>query len=114
VVIQEHVTLLTECGRARWKLENENNNGLKNYGYHLEHHFGHGENHASEVYCMLNLLAFLVHGLMLRCDEDFIKVRAYFGRWEEFYDALRTFFWAFEFPSWEDFLLFVIAHTRGG
>jgi hypothetical protein len=73
VITQEYVALLTECARARWKLEHDNNKVLKNYGYHLEHHCGHGENHASEVYCVLNLLAFLVHGLMIRCDEDFIK-----------------------------------------
>jgi hypothetical protein len=28
--------------------------------------------------------------------------------------ALRTFFWAFEFQSWDDFLLFIITHARGG
>jgi hypothetical protein len=114
VITKENVPLLTECGRARWKIENENNNVLKNYGYHLEHNFGHGENHAGEVYCVLNLLAFLVHGLMILCDESFIKARSYFGRRDEFYNALRTFFWAFEFQGWEDFLLFVITHARGG
>ena len=62
----------------------------------------------------MNLLAFMVHGLMLLCDETFIKVRSYFGRMEEFYNTLRTFFWAFEFQGWEAFLLFVIAHARGG
>jgi hypothetical protein len=62
----------------------------------------------------LNLLAFLVHGLMILCDEDFIKARGYFGRRDEFYNALRTFFWAFEFQTWEYLLLFVIAHARGG
>ncbi|MDR1900779.1 MAG: hypothetical protein LBQ88_00655 [Treponema sp.] len=113
-VTKEHAALLTECARARWKIENENNNILKNYGYHLEHNFGHGENHASEVYCVLNLLAFVVHGLMILCDEDFIKDRSYFGRREEFYNTPRTFFRAFEFQTWEDFLLFVIAHARGG
>ncbi len=29
------------AARTRWKSENENNNVLKNYGYHLEHNFGH-------------------------------------------------------------------------
>jgi hypothetical protein len=113
-VSKENAALLTECARARWKIENENNNVLKNYGYHLEHNFGHGENHASEVYCILNLLAFLVHGLMILCDQDFTKARGYFGRRDEFYNALRTFFWAFEFQTWEDLLLSVIAHARGG
>jgi hypothetical protein len=113
-VTKENVKLLTECARARWKIENENNNVLKNYGYHLEHNFGHGKNHASEIYCVLNLLAFLVHGVLILCDDNFIKARSYFGRRDEFYNALRTFFWAFVFQSWEDFLLFVITHARGG
>ena len=30
-------------GRARWKIENETFNTLKNHGYHLEHNFGHAE-----------------------------------------------------------------------
>jgi hypothetical protein len=38
---------------------------------------------------------------MILCDEDFIKARGYFGRRDEFYNALRTFFWAFEFQTWE-------------
>jgi hypothetical protein len=113
-VTRENVQLLAECGRTRWKIENENNNVLKNYGYHLEHNFGHGESHACEIYCLLNLLAFMVHGLMILCDERFKRARSYFGRREEFYNALRTFFRAFEFPSWDDFLLFVITHAKGG
>jgi hypothetical protein len=113
-IAEENVRLLAACARTRWKIENENNNVLKNYGYHLEHNFGHGGNHACEVYCLLNLLAFLVHGLMLLCDENFIKACSSFGRREEFYNTLRTFLWAFEFQSWDDFLLFVITHARGG
>jgi hypothetical protein len=75
---------------------------------------GHGENHACEIYCILNLLAFLVHGLMILCDRNFKKARSYFERRDEFHNALRAFFRAFEFQSWDDFLLFVIIHARGG
>lgn len=32
-------------GRARWKIENETFNTLKNQGYALEHNYGHGEQH---------------------------------------------------------------------
>jgi hypothetical protein len=103
VITQENVTLLTECARARWKIENENNNMLKNYGYRLEHNFEHGENRAGEVYRVLNLPAFPVHGLMILWDETFIKVRSYFGWRDEFYNALKTFFRAFEFQSGEIF-----------
>jgi hypothetical protein len=75
---------------------------------------GHGEKHVHEMYCILNLLAFLVHGLMILCDENFIKARSYFGRRAEFYNTLCAFFWAFEFKSWDDFLLFLITHAKGG
>ena len=114
LVSTEHGRLLATGARARWKIANEHNTVLKHDGYHLEHTFGHGENHACQLYGILNLLAFLVHGVLLRCDETCIKGRSYFGRRGEFYHALRTFFWAFEFQSWDDFLLFVITHARGG
>ncbi|GHU39466.1 hypothetical protein FACS1894190_04260 [Spirochaetia bacterium] len=113
-ITKDNVGLPVDCGRARWKIENGNNNVLKNYGYHLEHNFGHGENHACEIYCVLNLPAFFIHGLMILCDENFIKARSCFGRRDEFYNALRTFFRAHLFQSWEDFLSFVIIHAKGG
>ena len=31
-----------EGGRARWSIENETFNTLKNSGYHFERNFGHG------------------------------------------------------------------------
>jgi hypothetical protein len=54
-ITADNAGLLTECGRARWKIENEHNNVLKNHGYNLEHNFGHGAEHACEIYCLLNL-----------------------------------------------------------
>ncbi|MCU0873816.1 MAG: hypothetical protein MUE50_15885 [Pirellulaceae bacterium] len=47
-------------GRARWKVENETFNTLKNQGYHLEHNYGHGYQHLSVVMLTLMMLAFLV------------------------------------------------------
>ena len=46
-------------GRARWKIENENNNTLKTKGYHLEHNFGHGKKHLSSLLVAMNILALL-------------------------------------------------------
>lgn len=51
---------LMRGGRARWKIENETFNTLKNQGYHFEHNFGHGENHLSVVFALLMMLAFAV------------------------------------------------------
>ena len=47
-------------GRARWKVENETFNTLKNLGYHFEHNYGHGKQNLSVVLAMLMMLAFLV------------------------------------------------------
>jgi hypothetical protein len=57
------------CGRARWKSENENNNVLKNHGYHLAHNFGHGKEHLATTLLTLNLLAFLLHTIAQVADE---------------------------------------------
>ena len=47
-------------GRARWKVENETFNTLKNQGYNLEHNYGHGDQNWSVVLAVLMMLAFLV------------------------------------------------------
>jgi hypothetical protein len=39
----DNVVELAACGRARWKIENETFNILKNKGYNFEHSFGHGK-----------------------------------------------------------------------
>jgi hypothetical protein len=65
---QETVATLAQVGRARWKVENENHNTLKNHGYHLEHNFGHGHQSLSTVLFTLNVLAFLLHTV-----QDFIN-----------------------------------------
>ena len=40
---------LMQGARARWRIENETFNTLKNQGYHFEHNFGHGYQHLSGV-----------------------------------------------------------------
>ena len=54
-------------GRARWKIENETFNTLKNQGYHLEHNYGHGEQNLSVVLALLMMLAFLVDQVQQLC-----------------------------------------------
>ena len=55
---RQNIAQLVRAGRARWKIENETFNTLKNQGYHLKHNFGHGDRHLSEAFFVLNLLAF--------------------------------------------------------
>jgi len=48
---------LMQGGRARWKIENETFNTLKNQGYHFGHNYGLGKKNLSVVFTMLMMLA---------------------------------------------------------
>ena len=48
------------AGRARWRIENETFNSLKNQGYEFEHNFGHGEKNLATVFAALMMLAFAI------------------------------------------------------
>ena len=77
-------------GRARWKIENENNNTLKTKGYHLEHNFGHGKEHLSSLLAAMNILAFLDHSLLSFTDEHYRLIRAALPSRKTFFDDLRA------------------------
>ena len=49
VLTPDNVYTVMRGGRARWKIENETFNTLKNQGDHLEHNYGHGEQNLSVV-----------------------------------------------------------------
>ena len=47
---------IMRCGRARWRIENETFNTLKNQGYNLGHNYGLGKKHLSAVFMHQMLL----------------------------------------------------------
>lgn len=61
------VPTIVSGGRARWHIENETFNTLKNQGYHFDHNFGHGFENLSVVLAFLMMLAFLVDQTQQRC-----------------------------------------------
>ena len=63
-VSKDNVAEIVACGRARWKIENESFNVLKNHGYELEHNFGHGQKFLAMTLAALNLLAFAWHTVL--------------------------------------------------
>ena len=81
-------------GRARWKIENETFNTLKNQGYHLEHNYGHGERNLSVVLALLMMLAFLVDQVQQLCCPLFqaawSKMKTKCHLWEEIRHHFRT------------------------
>ena len=89
-VTRDNVVELVLGGRARWKIENETFNTLKNQGYHIEHNFGHGSQHLSLNFFVLNLLAFFIHQILELCDLNYQYCRSRFSSRQEYWNNLRV------------------------
>jgi len=100
-ITADNVAGLVAAGRARWKIENENNNVLKTKGYHLEHNFGHGKQHLSSLLATMNLLAFGWHTLLDLTDASYRLIRATVGARSTFFEHLRALTRYLHFESWE-------------
>ena len=92
---------LMRAGRARWRIENETFNTLKNQGYGFEHNYGHGERHLATVFAMLTMLAFLIDQVQQRCCALFRAAQEKEGRAKYFWERLRSLFLEFIVPDWE-------------
>jgi hypothetical protein len=101
---EDNVKEIVLAGRARWKIENEGFNTLKNHGYHLEHNFGHGENNLSEAFFLLNLIAFFMHQIFELTDRMYREARSGFGSRREYWNIIRSVFKLFIFMNWEQVL----------
>lgn len=99
-VTADTVAALAAAGRARWKVENENNNTLKNHGYHLEHNFGHGHQSLAMNLFSLNVLAFLMHTAQELLTEAYRELRAAVATRQTFFQDLRTLTRYLLFDSW--------------
>ena len=103
-VTTETVYSIMRGGRARWRIENETFNTLKNQGYHLEHNYGLGQQNLSAVFVSLMMLAFLVDQLQQHCCQLFqaawAKLRTKRALWEK----MRAYFECLQFESMADLL----------
>ena len=100
-VDKANVEEVVQAARARWKIENETFNTLKNHGYHLEHNFGHGREYLSEAFFVLNLLAFMMHQLQELIDCVYREARGKFSARVEFWNTVRAIFRLLLFDSWD-------------
>jgi len=98
-----NVAELADCGRARWKIENETFNVLKTKGYNLEHNFGHGKKNLSAVLVALNLLAFAMHTMCEIMDGLWRLARQKHGARNQFFNIIAAATALLLFTSWEDF-----------
>jgi len=113
VISKDNIIQLVKGGRARWKIENEAFNTLKNQGYHLEHNFGHGEKHLSYNLLLFNFLAFFMHQIFELTDLHYQTCRSKFTSRKDFWGQLRYTIRILIFPSWVSLLQFVISPQDG-
>jgi hypothetical protein len=98
-VSQRNVFLLMRGGRARWKIENETCNTLKNHGDHFAHNYGHGTQNLSVVFATVMLLAFLVDQTQQLCCALFQAVWAKLGSKRLRWERMRALFYAYALAS---------------
>ena len=94
------VAELAQCARARWKIENETFNVLKQHGYHLEHNFGHGNKTLASVLVALNVLAFALHTACELAETLWLQARLRLGARQRLFEHLRSITAYQVFPTW--------------
>ena len=104
----ENVAEIAACARARWKIENETFNVLKNNGYHLEHNFGHGKQHLAMTFAALNLLAFAIHTVCDSVEKLWIAARKAKRSRARFFEHIRTITDYLVFPDWKTLMTTLI------
>jgi hypothetical protein len=100
-VDNSNLMTLMRGARARWKIENETFNTLKNPGYHCEHNFGHGNQNLSTVLMHLMMLAFLIDQIQQRCCRLFQAALTAAKSKTRLWRKLRNRFDLCLIPNWE-------------
>ncbi len=103
-VSKANVAEIVACGRARWKIENESFNVMKNHGYELEHNFGHGRDFLAMTLAALNLLAFAWHTVLELLDPPWQAARQAAAKRTSFFAHILMLTAYVVFPSWRAIL----------
>lgn len=101
-ITEDNVFLFMRGARARWKIENETFNTLKNQGYHFEHNFGLGKKHLSEVFVLLMMLAFLIDQIQQLCCPLFQAAWKSWKTKRSLWEKVRSKFHEFHIENMED------------
>lgn len=103
LISEKNMHQIIKGGRARWKIENETFNTLKNQGYKFEHNFGHGKKNLCSIMGILMILAFLIDQTQLLVCKFYQQAKkvesTFYGLWE----AMRAHFKMILYASWRDF-----------
>lgn len=111
-LIPDNVFQIMRAGRARWKIENETFNTLKNQDYHLEHNYGHGKQHLATVLATLMMLHFLLDQVQELACPLFQAARRTCSSRCQFWEIMRAYWFLQVLPSWEAFFKFIINRLK--
>lgn len=104
-ITSDNARTLIDAARARWKIENECFNSLKNHGYNIEHNYGHGSDNLSYNFYNFTLLAFTMHQIHQLTDKLFQEMRTKFSRlgcmWEKIRNTAELLFFESMEILWE-------------
>ena len=81
-------------------------------GYHLEHNYGHGNAHLSNLLASLNILAFLLHTAFEFLDTRYRTLRFRYGSRVAFFQELSVILRWFLFDSWDHVISVMFAKLR--
>lgn len=109
---KDNIYTIMQGGRARWKIENETFNTLKNQGYQFEHNFGHGNKHLISVFTLLMMLAFLIDQIQEAACWLFQNALQKTVSRRALWHAMQSYFFTYFVMSWDD--LFVAIHQSIG
>lgn len=106
-ITTDNVYEIMRAGRARWRIENETFNTLKNQGYHFEHNYGHGKENLCSVMTMLMMLAFLIDQVQQRCSSAYQEARKHAGAFKVLFERMRTLIHMGVFIDWETLFIYI-------
>lgn len=108
----ENVEELVAVARARWKIENETFNTLKNQGYQLEHNYGHGKKNLATNFAILTFLAFFTDQIAQHLDKDFQAAKTVCKTFKALWERIRSIFYLVPTMSMNAIYRFIIVRTQ--
>jgi len=102
-VDKKNVAAITKAARARWHVENQCFNALKNYGYELTHNWGHVQGESFSFYILV-MLGFYIHQILELTDQLFQWCRKVCDSYKLLWEDLNALFRLIVFESWENML----------
>ena len=100
---ENNIAELVRAARARWKIENECFNILKNHGYDLAHNWGHQNGESFNFYILI-MLAFYMHQILDLTDKLFQRCRQLARTYKDLWNELSFTFRRRLYSSWEEML----------